>query len=134
MKFIYSSWLISAAAMLMSACQAAPSTSLSAVATGESSSFSVGTLCAVNSFECEVSPSYARIASVVHTATFDFRQGRITAPQLQSIVDRGRGAVAKLDAVQATCRQDARSGKCTGNEELARKLLVEAKQSVASVR
>jgi len=134
MKHIFSVALAVVVGWLLSACQTAPVSMLSAKATGESSVFSVGTLCSAGSFECEVAPSYARIASIVHTATFDFRQGRITAAQLQTIVDRGRLAITALDEVMATCKQSPQTGRCTGNEHNARSLLAVANRTVESLR
>lgn len=127
------SLLIVAAAVLVSS-SALAANPLSAKAESDSGVFVAATLCTAGSFECQVAPSYTKLAVTRRNAAVALRKGAITVVQAQAVQDQADLVRSLLDKSLAACGQNDRTGKCTKNAAEASRLLAQAKAGLARLK
>jgi hypothetical protein len=111
----------------------------------------VGTLCSAGSFECQVAPVLTRVIVLRHAAEPVLQEAIDAALTLrdpaarksainkaadqaqasQAVADKAR---ARIDAALAACAQDDKTGKCTGSQAKAERLLQRAVAVLAATK
>jgi hypothetical protein len=92
-----------------------------------------GTLATLGSFEWDSAPLSNHAATAIHEAAVAYQQGRITESAGQSVVDTSIKANNLIVKANTLCAQNPKTGKCSGNEPQARKLLDQARGLMASI-
>lgn len=92
-----------------------------------------GTLATLGSFEWDSAPLTNHAATAIHEAAVAYSQGRITQSAGQSIVDTSIRANNLIVKANTLCKQNAKTGKCTGDETTARKLLDQARAQMSAI-
>lgn len=94
----------------------------------------VGTIASVGSFEWDAAPTYTRLAVLRHAAAKNLRKGAITIGQASVVQVRADKARSLLDKSLKVCAQNDKTGKCTGSEKKARKLLAQAQKIILTIK
>lgn len=95
--------------------------------------FFVGTLAPANSFEAKTAPLFTRIKVIAHLTDVAYLQKRISRLKGQQVHDQALKAWTLVNAAVSVCKQDDKTGKCTGSQASADMLLDQATQAVAAI-
>lgn len=119
-----------AALLFASAAAHATPVPLESHAKADGGSFAVGTLAALGSFEYQTAPAYTRLIMARRNATTAISKGRITVETAESVQSAADTVRKLLDSSLAVCKQNDKTGKCTGNSAKATKLLTAAEAAL----
>lgn len=126
--------IVAAAAALISFSALAADSSLRAAKDDAGGLFMAGTLAPLNSFEFKAAPAYTRLASIRRTAAVALRKGSISVDRAEAIQASADKARSLLDRSVDACKQDNKTGACTGNGRQAEQLLASAQRAIAAIR
>lgn len=111
-----------------------PPSSVAALAgAADSGVFIAGTIAALGSFEWDAAPLTNHAATAIHEAAVAFKQGRISEGNGQKIVDAATQANNFVVKAVGLCKQNSKTGKCTGDEIAARRLLEQARAALSDI-
>lgn len=121
------------AVLVASAAVSAADSSISAKAESGDGAFVSATLAPFGSFEWVAAPRYTRNAVVRHNAARALRGKKITVAKAQEVLRTTDEVRALLDQAVKTCKQNNKTGLCTGNQVKANVLLNQADAKLAAL-
>lgn len=110
---------------------AAPAANASPLAgTGASVAFVVGTVAPVGSFEWGIAPLQTEIRRKSDLGKVQLLKGEISPEDAQRQHDRLQNALELVGTAIVACKQDNKTGQCTGDRKSADRLIVQAQESM----
>src|SRR4051812_12546744 len=119
---------VAALCLSVAACHTPPAsdTSLQAEAKATAGTFLTAVLCTNGGFDCETAPVRVDATVQSRAALFALNKGELSKEQAQAAHDKVAAVFSLLDAAEAACGQDNKTGQCTKDKRTAINFLGQA--------